>query len=447
MKDPNLTNAFEWHRSLDSCGAERLKSHCFKSAALKLTQKLGHNVKMSAQPEPRNVDIDFLKGIGLLGILLINIRAFSTYGISMINPSAASVPGWNLNHIAWSVVTLIAQTKSMDLFVIIMGASFYEFYRRAHLLSARPYLQILRRYTMLLAIGVLHVLVFWHGDVLVLYALGVIVLYPLLRARAGMLLFGGFLIYFSAVFFGIKAGRDLLIHPLKLQWITDGIWQPTAVAQTYEANIFRASFFKYLMGRIDFVERMQLYVYPTLIVPQFVGAFLLGFGSRGLFSKPHTGKWLRRVVQVLLGVGIILCSFGLFENEKHKWSAGYSLHFGFQWNYVGSLFIAYGFCFLWRAPSNWAHSRLYSWIGCAGRMSLSNYFFQSVFSGFIFYGWGLGFFGQFQYVTVVAIALGLWAFQVGVSSWWLRNFRFGPLEFLLRKAAYGRPSNLGAQLQ
>jgi uncharacterized protein len=74
-----------------------------------------------------------------------------------------------------------------------------------------------------------------------------------------------------------------------------------------------------------------------------------------------------------------------------------------------------------------------------GRMPLTNYLMQTAMATFIFYGWGLGFWGKVGPALDLLLALALFFIvQVPVSHWWLNRFETGPLEVLWRKLSYGR---------
>jgi uncharacterized protein len=63
---------------------------------------------------------------------------------------------------------------------------------------------------------------------------------------------------------------------------------------------------------------------------------------------------------------------------------------------------------------------------------------QSLVLGWIFYGYGLGLFGRLSVVAAFAIGVGLYAAQVALSAWWLRLYRYGPVEWLWRSLMYGK---------
>ena len=77
-------------------------------------------------------------------------------------------------------------------------------------------------------------------------------------------------------------------------------------------------------------------------------------------------------------------------------------------------------------------------LAAVGRTALSNYLFQTIAATFIFYGHGLGLFGQVERTGQLLIVFAIWAVQLTLSTLWLRRFRFGPAEWLWRSLTYGR---------
>jgi uncharacterized protein len=83
-----------------------------------------------------------------------------------------------------------------------------------------------------------------------------------------------------------------------------------------------------------------------------------------------------------------------------------------------------------------ARSTLIHALGAVGRMALTNYLGQSILCGSIFYGYGLGLFGQLRPTQVMMLTVPILALQLVVSSVWLRHFQFGPVEWLWRTVSY-----------
>jgi len=83
-----------------------------------------------------------------------------------------------------------------------------------------------------------------------------------------------------------------------------------------------------------------------------------------------------------------------------------------------------------------------------GRTALTNYLGQSLLCTLIFYGHGLGLFGQVERYQQLLIVLGVWTMEILVSVLWLRQFRYGPMEWLWRSLTYLRlqPLRIGVNL-
>lgn len=69
-------------------------------------------------------------------------------------------------------------------------------------------------------------------------------------------------------------------------------------------------------------------------------------------------------------------------------------------------------------------------VGAVGEMPLTNYLLQTVLCTLLFYGYGMGFFGDLKPGHLYFIVLELWIIQLVFSVVWLRTFRLGPAEWL-----------------
>jgi uncharacterized protein len=171
--------------------------------------------------------------------------------------------------------------------------------------------------------------------------------------------------------------------------------------------------------------------------------FLLGayIGKRRLYRDlAGNASLLRRVFAVGLPVGIIgnallvpLDAMTPAYPPTPMWVALQTL----SAVVVPAMTLAYasGFALLWSSPSG---SFLRA-LAPAGRMALTTYVSQTLVGISAFYGIGLGLHGTFGLVECVAFACAVFALQCIVSALWLSLFRFGPLEWLWRRATYGTP--------
>jgi uncharacterized protein len=115
------------------------------------------------------------------------------------------------------------------------------------------------------------------------------------------------------------------------------------------------------------------------------------------------------------------------------------LPIGFQFNYWGSLLVAMAWiCALVLLARSSRSAYLTTGLAAIGKTALSNYLMQSLICTYIFYGHGLGWYGETPRTTQLLIVLCIGALQLIVSPLWLRFFRFGPVEFLWRSMTYGQ---------
>jgi uncharacterized protein len=160
-----------------------------------------------------------------------------------------------------------------------------------------------------------------------------------------------------------------------------------------------------------------------------MGLFRLGFFSNG-FDKKTYG--LTGIVGLLLGYGLIIV--GVNKNFDANWTVEYSMFFGWQWNYYGSLFVAIGYAALvMLLVKSWKLTAL----ARVGKMAFTNYVFTTLICTFIFYGYGLGLLGEFERWQQLIVVGGVWVLILLASWFWLQKFKYGPLEWLWRYLTYG----------
>ena len=143
------------------------------------------------------------------------------------------------------------------------------------------------------------------------------------------------------------------------------------------------------------------------------------------------------MVGIGLVVGLPLIGVGVWQKSIHGWDPVRMLMIDGNWNLVGSFFVAgawIGLVML-MCKLQW-FPLLRKALAAVGRMALTNYIVQSIICTWLFYGHGLGWFGQFERVELLGVVGCVWIFQIISSVIWLRYFRFGPLEWAWRSATY-----------
>ena len=170
----------------------------------------------------------------------------------------------------------------------------------------------------------------------------------------------------------------------------------------------------------------------AFIFPRTIGLFLLGaFAWRTGILRNPSRHLLFSIAAACIGLGaaLILChAGGLIPSGRIRALA----------EPLGTILLALGYGAAIIGIANLASGkRLLGWAAPLGRMAFTNYLAQSVILGWIFYGYGLGLFGRLGVANALTIGIAVYAGQVVFSAWWLRRYRYGPVEWLWRTLMYG----------
>ena len=133
--------------------------------------------------------LDAIRGFALLGILLLNICAFGLPSAAYINPApAGGATGANL--LVWAMLTVLADGKMRAIFSLTFGAGVYLLVDRLSRKGAAADVGDIhyRRMLWLMLFGLIHAYLIWWGDILFFYATLGLILYPLRKLSARVLL-------------------------------------------------------------------------------------------------------------------------------------------------------------------------------------------------------------------------------------------------------------------
>src|SRR5262249_167807 len=174
---------------------------------------------------------------------------------------------------------------------------------------------------------------------------------------------------------------------------------------------------------------------------QILGLFLMGLyaGRRQIFQKlPTYLPFIRKAIwwALALGLGGILARAGIFRLPDRRVAYLTSRAHGVL-ETAGYLALSFFYAGVIVLLAQWqAWKMRLAPLGAVGRMALSNYLFQSLICTTIFYGYGLGLFGKVGPAAGLGLTLAIYATQIPLSLWWLRRFRFGPMEWIWRSLTY-----------
>lgn len=391
------------------------------------------------QPSDQRIDaLDVLRGLTVLGILVMNIQAFSMPMAAYLNPTAyGSLEG--INGAVWAISHLLTDQKMMGLFSMLFGAGIVLFCEKAAAKGQSVAGYHYRRNVWLLIFGMLHGYLLWHGDILFLYAVCAFLIYPLRNKTTRTL------IKLSLVFLSVSSVVYLLtamgLPSLPPEEIAEEIlpmWQPTSEQIQAELAAYQGNWPAQMSARVPMTQEMQGLALFLWGFWRASGMMLLGMAlyKSGILTGKADIAVYKRFLLLGLFIGLPLAVYGIFWNFENNWQLA-SMFMGSQFNYWGSVLISLGWMSI--ALILLKKQRLQTLtdrLAATGRMAFTNYIMQTVICGLIFYGHGLGLFGQVERWGQLLIVLGIWALQLWWSPIWLRHFRFGPLEWLWRSLTY-----------
>ena len=359
---------------------------------------------------------DQLRGFALLGIIVVNMPflAVSNIGIWEMQLSNLS------DKVVAFLIVALAQGKFYLLFAFLFGYSLTLILKSRSTNSIKKYL---RRLVGLALLGAGHAYLFFIGDILMSYALLGIVLLLFIGRSMRTVLFASVFSYLI----GLVLLTLVFFETLGTESSAGGfISNPDALDKA-----LTGSFLDSVVGRANAIPEallVQLFInwFPAMSM------FLLGLaaGRIGLLSDPTKNKTLWRKC-VILGVFV-----GLPAGIASAWLAlvpedpngvygiagvvvGFALAPALSAGYVGAIALL-------------SHRRFMSYTEPAGRMSLTGYLGESILLAAIFCGWGLGLFGLLSLTQALIVALGVWIALELFAKLWLRNFAYGPFEWILR---------------
>ena len=269
--------------------------------------------------------------------------------------------GWG-GALVFPIFRSLVEFKAFTLFSFLFGVGVAI---QAGRVSSQQRIGFLaRRFGALLAIGLIHILFIWNGDILTLYAICGLVVIPLLRLRDyALFVFGLALIIWP----NIAPFPVVFPATATLKSLTAGALHAYGKGTWHQLFAFR-------------LLETRLLILPLLMLslPRTLGLMLWGIGAwrKGwMENNPRLWRWA-----AILGTTVGIAGHWLRVGEAES---------------IGVALVYAAVLLLWnpRAPS----------IAAAGRMALTNYLTESVIFGFIFYSYGLGWFGR---IGVVATLLG-----------------------------------------
>ena len=419
----------------------------------------GGTASDGAAPAAKRIEaLDFVRGVALFGILLMNITGFGLPD-AYVNPTnAGGATGANLW--AWIITQIGFEGTQRALFSMLFGASVILLTSRLEA-SGRPDAADIyfRRNLWLIGFGFVNAYLFlWFGDILYMYGVTALFVFAFRKMAVKWLLAVGLGALIAGAVWNAHDTRELLdkhqAYVAAAAARTGGArltedqqgaidaWEeartefkstPAEIADAVQARTsgYWAAFQRTASLNAYFQSWLMYRFFFDIFGMMLIGMALFRMGVLTL-ERPSRLYW----AMLVLGYGIGL-TVNIFETRwimDHRFSAVSFAEANISYD-LGRLAMTLGHL---GALLLFVRSGALPWLrrafGAVGQMAVTNYLSHSVVCGILFIG--LGRYNQLERHQLYYVVLAIWAAQLAISPLWLKHFRFGPVEWLWRSLTY-----------
>lgn len=404
--------------------------------------------------------LDVIRGIAVLGILLMNIEEMGTPKAAWVYPPLIS---WtSADQVVWWLREVLAKGTMRGLLALLFGAGFILMTTRAGRDDGKVADAYYRRTIWLVLFGIVHgYFLLWPGDILLIYGVAALFLFPWRHWAPARFLTAGAvvvllltLIAVSHHWRGVQLSRQAEAARLRQQagatlssaeqdavtrWTRRvNAWQPKPEEVKKDTDARLGGFAANWNWQFDWANELnapQGFLYWTLdaLALMFVGAALVKWGVIQGTREP-------RIYFVLATSGYLI---GLALNLAEAWPVWSSqfrapIVWGPLTHQISRIAVTFGHVgLILLVLATAVGRRVLHPFAAVGRLALSNYIAQTLICQWLLFpGFGLGLFGRFGLARLWLIVLAVNVVQIAASVLYLRRFSMGPLEWVLRKLAY-----------
>ncbi|KTW22539.1 hypothetical protein NS341_07315 [Staphylococcus xylosus] len=376
---------------------------------------------MSSQQ--RLYEIDALRGLSLLGIILMNILVFSfPYEESVLSDVVHGFDATLLHGI-----TLLIIGSFYPIFTFLFGYGLSIMYDNCQMKGINYYPIILRRLIFLMIMGVLHGFFVFSGDILFGYAYTGLIAVLFFKSKAKRLIKAAIILFILKILLLVI---PFVVFSLLNDPYTQHNFSGVSLAKLIEIKQ-QGLYTEFL--KINALENLYnvLDVVTGSAYLEFLPYILLGIAAQKLklvkkiqLRKQSAIKW--GIICLITGY-IVKIPFALdFSNSAYQ-----------NINIVGGPIVAAGYILIFIAMYQSAHlAKVLKVFTYPGKLSLSVYLTQSIVLSIVFLGIGGGLYNQLSLYQSYTIALLVYGLQLAGCYFYLKYFKMGPFEWIWRKVTY-----------
>ncbi|WP_345953667.1 DUF418 domain-containing protein [Mucilaginibacter sp. PAMB04168] len=411
--------------------------------------------------------IDILRGIALLGILLMNIPGFAMperYS-DVFHQDTHSINFWTD-----AVITVLFEGKMRALFSMVFGAGILLFVMRKAQ-NGQPFKALFfRRMGWLVLFGLIHAhVLLWEGDIL--YGYGVIGMLAFIfrNMKPKYLVWAVPIVAIldftaSTLFYQNIRGQRLAYNSaIALQKQN----KPLSKQQRQAITTWRATEKEFLPNKTEIAAHTRSMKSDYNGVASYIRPLTWGFQTKyfifliwdvlalmmlgmalykwGFMTGGWTATQYRLTALVGYCIGLPLVMLDYYHDYRQAHGSAASIHYlethamswwGLIYPFQRILLVMAHASVLLLMVRAGVFKGLTNRLAAVGQMAFTNYIMQTVFCTLYFFGYGLNKFAELQYYQLYYVVAVIWVIQLIVSPVWLKYFLFGPLEWLWRSLTY-----------
>jgi uncharacterized protein len=422
--------------------------------------------------------LDILRGIAILGILYMNIPYMGSNVASWMGGDMRRLSWSPADQASWAFVHVFWDGTQRGLFEFLFGAGALVLTAKA----MRPQDPVAvadlfyRRNLLLIGFGLLDIfLVCWVGDILLIYGLAALLIFPFRKAPPRALFALGLLWAVATAIGWPGSGSGVVGYSERVARIAEVSrietrqreHQPVSKEETKTLESWREKTASLDLTNPPGKEAQQQI--DGEVKAHRAGPFAFMLYSWGVWHKVFAqgNETFFGVLEAVCGmfIGMALFKWGVIQGRKTKRFyallalGAYAVGCGLRaWGVVELTRFTLEPKVIWitgefaRLAVTLGHVGLFNLIvktgpglallspfKAAGRMAFSVYVMTSlVMLWFVFAWWGLDLWGKFGWAQLYVLATVVDAIMLVAANLWLRVFACGPLEWTWRSLAYGK---------
>lgn len=373
--------------------------------------------------------VDALRGASLLAILLLhNILHFNLYYIPENQPQWIII----LDKCVFKFFYLFISGKAYIVFSLLFGFSFYIQLRNQERKGNSFKWRFAWRMLLLLFIAEFHAL-FYSGNILSMYAFVGLILIPFGKSSNQTILKIATICLLQPLellkIIATTINQNMDISYLYLNFTVNDIMMNGSFIDAIKANFTDGQ----ICNTLYYIEKGRLF--------QTAGLFLLGLllGKEGMFEMNNRTiffwKKTRKLSSITFVVFLVLNKTVGSLGMHTVITESLDTIFLTLTNLSMAFFLISIFVLLWFRKTNMGHFLQQIMIPY-GRMSLTNYIFQSIIGVTIYYGFGFGMYKYLGATLSMLVGLVIFLIQLAITRIWLKHNKQGILEYLWKKGTW-----------